>query len=208
MEPVYKKVIALIIVLFIAALAYYGTFLPWLKSKTFIKTMATVGASPSLADFKKSISVPLDISSPIGQEELVRQLGSMVLNIIRQTNNQQVVDELTVFTEQYYAPLMSRKRGMSFSQDLYVLGSINEMAYLKTAKKEYLEAAKKYFEKAVEVGPNRPQALYGAFDIYRLGGDVENVKKTAEKILSLWPEDEKTKQLLAEFLANPQKGAN
>ena len=53
---------------------------------------------------------------------------------------------------------------MSFGQDLYLMGAINETAYAHTGNPAYLAAAQKYYEEGVALGPNRPQSLYGLFD--------------------------------------------
>lgn len=199
MSTTLRKIIAVLAILILILVAYYGSYLPLQKSRGFILAMRSLGPSPTLADFEKIFSRVLDTPSPIGQEELVRQVGSIVLNIVQQNNDPQAIKKVIALTDKYYEPIIRRNRGMSFSQNLYILGSINELAFLKTREPAYFNSAKNYFLKAVEFGPNRPQALYGAFDIFRLEGNIEGVKKTADKILEQWPSDEKTRALLAEF---------
>ena len=63
---------------------------------------------------------------------------------------------------------------MSFGQDLYLLGAINETAYAHTGNPAYLAAAQRYYEEGVAMGPNRPQSLYGLFDVYRAEGNAES----------------------------------
>ncbi|TSC82498.1 MAG: hypothetical protein G01um101420_331 [Parcubacteria group bacterium Gr01-1014_20] len=205
MNPILKRVISVFLVIAMALIAYLGSYLPFKKSSGFILTMRSLGATASIADFEKNFSTILDAPSPIGQEELVRQLGSAILSITQQNNDPQIIKKLITFAEKYYDPIIRRNRGMSFSQNLYVLGSINELAYLKTQDPAYFNSAKKYFLKALESGPSRPQSLYGAFDVFRLEGNVPETVKVAEKILSQWPADDRTKTLLQEFLSQADK---
>ncbi len=89
---------------------------------------------------------------------------------------------------------------MSFEQDLYIMGALNKLAFIKTKQTDFLSAAKDYFERGLRLGPNRPQFLYSLFDIYRIIGDVEGAKAIAGKILSQWPDDKKVQTGLDEFL--------
>ncbi|MEK7180870.1 MAG: hypothetical protein AAB738_00860 [Patescibacteria group bacterium] len=201
MNQLYKKIIAIAASGLLVFSVYFGSFLPLRKSQAFINTMRNLNNSPSLDEFKKAISVPLDLPSPIGQEELVRQAASVVMNVINQPNaNSSVVDDLLSYVSRYYEPIISNGTGMSFGQNLYILGSMNEIAFVKTNQPKYLEAAKKYYLKSFELGPKRPQPLFGLFDIYRMEGNVEQVKAIAGQILSQWPNEDRTRKALSEFL--------
>ena len=48
---------------------------------------------------------------------------------------------------------------MSFGQDLYLEGAINELAFAGTGDPTYLAAAQHWYGEAVQLGPNRPQAI-------------------------------------------------
>lgn len=201
MNPLAKKIIASLVAGVALLSVYYGSYLPYKKSHAFITTMRGLNQSASLDKFKEALSVPLDIPSPIGQEELVRQIGNVIMNVVNQPNtNAAVIDELLRYLGQYYDPIIERGSGMSFGQNFYILGTMNEAAFLKTQEVKYLEAAKRYYLAALESGPKRPQPLFGLFDIYRILGDVEKTKAIAEQILNQWPTEERTRQALAEFL--------
>lgn len=202
MSSLYKKIIAVAVSCLAVFAIYYGSYLPYKKSSVFIKTMRDLNNSPSLDEFKKNISAPLDLTSPIGQEELVRQIASLVSSVINQPNaNQTVINDLVSYVNRYFDPIIARGVGMSFGQDLYLLGSMNEIAFVKTNQLKYLEAAKKYYEIGRELGPKRPQVLFGLFDVYRMEGKVEQVKAVGEQILAQWPDEERTRQALADFLS-------
>jgi len=203
MNQLYKKIIGVVVSCLLVFSVYFGSFLPLRKSQSFINTMhdLNLNKEPSLDGFKKSLSVPLDLPSPIGQEELVRQVASLIMNIINQPNaDPAVINDLLSYINRYYEPITNNGTGMSFNQNLYILGTMNEVAFVKTNQVKYLEAAKKYYQRGHELGPNRPQPLFGLFDVYRMEGNVEQVKAIAGQILSQWPNEERTRQALADFL--------
>ena len=201
MNQLYKKIIAVLVSGLAIFAVYFGSYLPLKKSKTFINTMSSLNSSPSLVEFKETLSLPLDLPSPIGQEELVRQVASLITNVINQPNiNEEVVADLMNYINKYYEPIINKGSGMSFGQNLYILGSMNEVAFVKTNQTRYLEAAKKYYLKGLELGPKRPQPLFGMFDVYRIEKNGEQTKTIGEQILSQWPNEERTRQALAEFL--------
>ena len=68
-----KKSIAVSIVVFIAIVAYYGSFLPMRKSMIFISTMQNSGNVRTILDFERDFSAPLDNNWPLGKKRLLRQ---------------------------------------------------------------------------------------------------------------------------------------
>jgi hypothetical protein len=90
---------------------------------------------------------------------------------------------------------------MSFGQDLYLEGAINEIAFAETGDPTYLAAAQKWYSEGVTLGPNRPQSLYGLFDVYRAEGDSTDTIAVGTTILRNWPADTRIAQAMALFNA-------
>jgi len=197
-----KQVVAVVISLLIVAVAIYGSYLPMRKAEIFISTLQGLQSAPvsSLDELKSRLSVPLDYPSPIGQEELVRNTANNILGFVSQGADATSTAILISFLESYYAPIIAREKGMSFGQDLYLLGAINEMAYVHTGNPTYLVDSQKYYEQGVALGPNRPQSLYGLFDVYRAEGYIASTTAIGEKILSNWPTDTSIASSLQNFL--------
>ncbi len=208
MDGTIKKIIAIIVGIFILSVAYYGNFLPLQMSQTFITTLRNLQSVKSLDEFENTISVPLDIPSPIGKEELVRNMASIVMNLVQQSADPKVVAEVIRFLDHYYDPIIARGTGMSFEQNLYILATINQLVFVRTHDVSYFLKAKKYYEEGLALGPKRPQFLYGMFDMYRTEGNVEKSKAIADQILTQWPDDTRIRDGLAKFLeyvaAHPQ----
>jgi hypothetical protein len=207
MDNTVKKTIAAIVIVIVVAIAIYGTYLPMRKAQLFIATLQSLQAQPasSLTDLESKLSGPLDYPSPIGQEELVRNMANSVLSFVQRGTDATSTGALIDFLNTYYDPIVARGRGMSFGQDLYLLGAINEVAFAHTGDPRYLEAARNSYSKAHELGPNRPQPLYGLFDIYRAMGDVADTKMIAGEILKNWPTDPVVGPALAQFLASAEQ---
>ncbi|MBI4085276.1 MAG: tetratricopeptide repeat protein [Candidatus Liptonbacteria bacterium] len=202
MNPEIKKIIAVSVTILIVIIAYYGTYLPMRKSMVFIDTMQLSGRVRTITDFENVFSVPLDYPSPVGQEELVRSVANTVANNVKNISDPRGVEELIGFIEKYYNPIIERGRGMSFGQDVYIMGMMNEFAYLQTREPKYLQNAERYFKQEQALGPKRPQSLYGLMDVYRLEGNVDEFKKIAEQVLRQWPNDARTKTFIEEMTEN------
>ena len=191
MSTTTKQVIAVVVSILVAGVAVYGSYFPMRKAEIFIATLQGLQAQPvsSLNELESRLAVPLDYTSPIGQEELVRNTANNILGFISQGADPTSTAVLVSFLNSYYAPIIARGKGMSFGQDLYLMGAINETAYAHTGNPAYLAAAQKYYEEGVAFGPNRPQALYGLFDVYHAEGNVASSTAIGERILSNWPTD-------------------
>jgi len=219
MQPTHKKIIASIAVALIAGALYYGTYLPYRKSRVFITALQTASRSTTLEDLKSSFSQALDTPSPVGQEELVRSVGDAISGIIRNNvADPGVMQDLIDYLDGYYNPIIERGRGLSFTQNLYLLGLLREVAAIKinaaladlegalpsddrrsafrALQATYLAEAEEFFLKGLELSPRRPQFLYGLFDIYRFKGDHEKARFFGEEILAQWPTDERIRDLV------------
>jgi hypothetical protein len=207
MDRTIKETIAVVVALILLFVAVYGSYLPMRKAEMFIGTLQGFQAQPvsSLNELESRLSVPLDYSSPIGQEEIVRNTANSVLSFIQRGTDATSTAELISYLRKYYDPIIARGRGMSFEQDLYLLGAINEIAFQRTGNVAYLQNALRYYGEGVQLGPNRPQTLYGLFDVYRFAGDVTDTVAVAQKILGNWPADQNVKAGLTQFLQSAAK---
>jgi len=189
----------------IFGIATYGSYMPMRKAQMFIATLQGLqtqqGQATSLQDLENKLSVPLDYPSPIGQEELVRNMANSVLSFIQQGGDATSTAALIGYLNSYYNPILNGGKGMSFGQDLYLEGAINEIAFASTGNPTYLAAAQKWYSEGVALGPNRPQALYGLFDVYRAEGDTTDTIAIGSTILRNWPSDMNIQQAMMMYLA-------
>ncbi len=202
-DRTYQRVAAVIIVAAILGIAYYGSYLPMRKAQMFIATLQGLqtpgGQATSLQDLENKLSVPLDAPSPIGQEELVRNMANSVLSFVQQGGNASSTAALIGYLNSYYDPILNAGKGMSFGQDLYLGGAINEIAFAATGDPTYIIAAQKWYQEGVALGPNRPQSLYGLFDVYRAENNASGTLEVGTTILKNWPTDTRIAQAMALF---------
>lgn len=191
-----QKIIAVACTVGLVAIAYIGSYLPYQKSSGFISSMQLFGTVRSWDDLQAIMAAPLDAPSPIGQEELVRNSSNVIVNLVRAVggpNKIDIIHRAMVFMGNYYGPILAKGRGLNFTQNLYVFSSLNEEAYVATNDPAYLAAAEKYLTEGLSLSPNRPQFLYGLFDVYRLEHNRAAAERTREKILELWPNDQQVR---------------
>ncbi len=203
-DRTYKQLTAIIIVILVLGVSYLGSYRPMRKAEGFISTLQSLQTNPatSLQDLETRVSGPLDYYAPIGQEELVRNLANSVLAFVQQQgNNATSTAALVGFLNNYYDPILNRGKGMSFGQDLYLEGAVNEIAFAGTGNPTYLAASEHWYQEGQMLGPNRPQPLYGLFDVYRAAGDVSDTISVAQKILMNWPSDTRIAMSLQQFMA-------
>ena len=198
-DPV-KKTIALVAAAAILFVAYYANYLPLRKSQAYIATLRMMGNIRSIDEFKSVFARVLDLPSPIGQEELVRNVVSTVVGIVGNgSSNPAIVEPLVQFAEDQFRPIMQSGKGMSFSQNLYILANLHQSAFMRTRNPQHLLAAKAYYEEGLKRAPQRPQFLYGLLDVYRILGDGDGVRRTTDNILTLWPNDERVRAAADQF---------
>jgi len=202
MNQLPKQIIAISTSFFILVMIFYGSYLPYKKSKTFISSLNALRSEQirSFEQLDKIISSSLKINSPIGQEELVRQFLGIFSEFIIQNKDPEVIDALLKYIKIYSDPILNRGKGLSFNQNLYLATNLYLTTYQQTKNNQYLKEAKKYIELSYSLGPKRPQALYPLFDIYRLEDNIEKAKEIGNQILTYWPDDESLKEVYDELL--------
>ncbi len=208
MDPFLKKNIAIAAGILLLVTAYLGNYMPLRKSMAFIDANRQMAGVSGLNELLDILGKPLRMNSPIGQQELVRNTANMIYNLIRTENgkNPAIAQALTGFVNENYAPILAKDRGMSFGQDIYILGLMNEAAAIQTRDSKYADAAQAVYERGLTLSPRRPQYLYGLLDVYRLKGDLPGAARIAKEIVGYWPNDAKTQDLLTRIEASLKSG--
>jgi hypothetical protein len=200
MSNAVKRLIALVASAAIFGVAYYGSYLPMKKSQEFIGGMRQLRGETSINEFQEIFNKVLAIPSPIGQEELVRHLASTITPFLSNERNKDLVPTVVRFAEDKYRTIMDRGTGMSFNQNIFVLATMYQTAFVRTGNLQYLEAAKQNYLRGLALAPRRPQFLYGLFDVYRMLGDKKGVLDIKTKIVENWPDDERIGPATDEFM--------
>jgi len=200
-----RQLISLALAVMLALIAVYGTFQPLYKSWLFRQAYEERRTIQTSGQLITRLSEPLDMPSPIGQAELVQGAATAVLSYLQsEGTSRDVAIELVDFLIPYFEPIYERGRGIGYSRNLYFMGTIHVFVYRRTGLALYLTGAENLFLRGLEASPMRPQFLSGLFEVYRLAGDTEKVKMVASVILMQWPDDQRTRTTLAEYLAQPR----
>jgi len=176
----------------------FGSVLPWMKARLYIDALvdAQTGKIRTPDDFKEKFNRSLDFYSLIGDEEIVKFLGSDVINsTIAQNQQNPQIKQLVELLADYIAPhlLLNDTRHILIGARLYTI------LWQISGDESSFGKAEFYYKKAYEIGPKLPPVLYGMFDFYKLKGDKENMKKIGEEILKYWPDDKNVAGVLNGF---------
>jgi tetratricopeptide (TPR) repeat protein len=198
MNTLPRQIIAVVVIVFLAAMLYVGTYLPYTKGTSYIQAIATAQQAHTVGEFIRDFIPSLDRSSPVGQEEIVRNLGATVGDVVAgngQRDPSIVEPALQLFTH-YADPLLSQGKGLSFAQLLLRAGQVQEAAYIVTGKIGYSDAARAYFDRGLELSPNRPEFLYSLLGDAQARGSMQDAKEIGAKILAIWPGDKTVTEVL------------
>ncbi|MBI5305967.1 tetratricopeptide repeat protein [Candidatus Wolfebacteria bacterium] len=187
-----KKIIIFIGVILAVLSIYFGSLLPFAKSKTYINALNKMPSVKSLEDFKNNFDVVFDFYSPVGDEETEKFLSSSILGIVSQKEQPENVSRYLV---EYIEPKLQKNN----VRHLIMIGQMYMVLWQKSGKEEDFVKAEEYYYQALSIGPKLPPVLYGLFDLYQAKGDTAKIREISERILQLWPEDEKIKSLITNY---------
>lgn len=127
---------------------YFGNYLPLRKAILFNQALARVPTLNSVEEFKNNFSPALQIYAPYGQDEVVRILGGVAMDLLKQQPSPDVGRAIADYVTDQYQVVIGR--GPSFAQNYYILGKVNELA-----GKHLM--AQRYYGEGLEQWPRRPE---------------------------------------------------
>lgn len=196
-----------------AGLIYYGSYLPYKKSASLIGTMAAIqgngqGQEITLQQFEDNFQNTLNIPSPIGQYEVIKQMDLTIQNTLANATSvpEAAAQEITNFALKYTQPIIDSGTGANFVQNFLVMGSIYRSLGENYHNVSYLDKALQYYEEGLKYSPRRPQFLYGEFVAYADEGDVKDVVRVGNEILKYWPTDKSIASALQSISSSTPNG--
>ncbi len=186
-----KQFIMVALIILAVLSIVFGAVLPWGKSQLYIDALTDMqsGKTYTTEQFESQMGNIFDFYSPIGQEEIVKFFGYDILGVISQADFPESASRfLTGYIEKYYFKNNVRH--------LILGGASYKYLWYRFRAEEDFKKSEEYFKKAFSIGPKLPPVLYDLFELYRLKGDDENMKKIGEEILKYWPEDGSVKSLI------------
>lgn len=179
-------------ILIIAALlsVVFGSILPFLKAERYVNFARVSPSATTIEEFESDARNALDFSSPIGQEETTKFILSGIRDILHNPNlPTSMAEELVRFIEPY-----------AFKNDvrhLAAMGDMYSVLWAKYGDESAFAKSEEYYRKALAIGPNLPPILYSLMTIYQIKDDKAKINEVAKTILSYWPNDDFTRNLLS-----------
>ncbi len=169
---------------------FFGAIQPLARAQNFIE--ATRAPATTVMELENNFRRALDYPSYVGDEESAKFLGSNIRGYI---GNKQIPEpvsrELLNFIEPYLE--QDNIRHLMMAGQMY----LNMWSTYK-GQSDY-EVAVKYYVEARRLGPKVYPVLFGLLAIYDAGGKTAEAKEVGNYILSIWPNDTATTEILAKY---------
>lgn len=190
-----KQTIAILVIVLAVLSVYNGSFRVYKKANAYIN--AVKSHITSVEGLEREYGKALSYKSPIGEEEVVRFYANDVVTILSSGKNpEEITGEIMKFSRTFIDPQIEKTNGLNHAQLLYVMGTAYIKMWEQYQKQEYFDKVVGYYTEGLKINDERPQFLYGLFDLYANAGKKDEAKQIGEKILSIWPDDKKIPKIL------------
>jgi hypothetical protein len=144
-----RAALALALLFVVGAAFYYGTYLPTRKAIAVNRGLAAVSLISSVDQFRELFSSALEQPAPYGQDEALKIIGSVVIDILQKQPSPDVARALADTLDRWYQPVVNRGKGNGFAQNIFILGRVHELAGNN-------DQASTYYRLGTERWPRRP----------------------------------------------------
>jgi len=189
-----KYILPVIIIVLAALSIYFGAYTPLVKARNFVSGLRGVSFIQSVQDFKENFDPALEFPSPIGDEEILRFLGSDLVSTLSSPQNP-VTEEAARTLVEY----LEEKLIKDDTRHLIILGQLYGTLWQRYGNESDFEKSEQYLLKARELGPKLPPVLLPLFDLYQKKGDAEGVRDVGGEILRYWPGEGFVKEALGDL---------
>lgn len=169
---------------------YLGSWRTLVKGKKYIIALGGKGKISSVEQFKKIFGEVLEYRAPVSDDEIIKFIGGDVIDMISgNKQNEEVSRELLSFIEER----------IDKNDILHLLntGRSYHFLWINHGRKDPdFQKAEEYYTKVLEKAPKLPPALYGMLDLYRVRENAEKIYEYGNRILEIWPKDERVSSLL------------
>jgi len=189
MKPLVKKIVIIVAVFFAVLGIYFGAYLPYKKANAFIGKIRLLQSVKSIDELKFHFNEVLGMGSPVAQDEIVTFTLDQLSNVIREDLPEAINRSITDYTEEVASSVLENPRSAELTKTYLKMGIIYQKNWLFYKDPVFAAKAEDMYLKGLAISPNRPQFLYGLFDLYLSGRRMEEAKSVGEKILGFWPND-------------------
>ncbi len=168
---------------------YFGAYLPYTRAQFYIATQESLPSLTTVDGIESAFNKVFNYRSPIGQEEVVKFFVELVQGAVASGKAPEAV-------QQKLASFAEGNIDQSDVVQLVQIANTYDMMWRAFQKQDYFDKAESYYLKALAIGPNLPQALYGLFDLYGTARDTAKLEAIGKRIIVLWPNDTRVRGIL------------
>lgn len=184
-----KQVILMLALVVVVVGIVLGAYLPWAKATSYISALRNLPNVNSMDGFAKNFDEPLNMYSPVGDEEVVKFLSNDILQLVNQKDQPEAVSRALVSFIKPRLLTDNVRHLLTGAQMHFILWS-------KFHNDDDYKITEQYYLKALSIGPRLPPVLYGLLDLYRQKGEKAKMQEIAKIIVGYWPSDDKVSALL------------
>ncbi len=182
--------VSAILIILSAASIFLGAIQPLARAQNFI--LATQSQPTTVGELEENFRRALDYPSYVGDEETAKFLGGNIRSLVGSKDiPENISRELLIFMEPYLQK--NNVRHLMMGGQMY----LNMWAAYKN-QSDY-DMAVKYYVQSREIAPKVYPVLFGLLSIYNAGGKVTEAKEVGSTILSIWPDDKGTLDILSKY---------
>ncbi|OGG39575.1 hypothetical protein A2116_00760 [Candidatus Jorgensenbacteria bacterium GWA1_49_17] len=196
MSTVIKKVAIVAGIVVVAVGLYWGALLPYRKAKAFIGSVRALQSVKTVQEVESRFQEVLDIASPVGHDETVGFVVEQLTNVIRSRPPEEVGRLIVDYAEEVSHPVLADSQSPELTKMILKMGIVYQAAWLLYADETYAGKAEELYLEGLKISPNRPQFLYGLFDLYASGGRRAEAIEIGKEIVRFWPNDSLLEQKL------------
>lgn len=184
-----KNCISISVIILAVLSIIFGCYLPFAKSRRYITALESVQSVKTVQQFEANFDKSLKYYSPIGDEEVVKFLANLILQLLMQQNQAEAVDRMLV---NYIEPYLFKND----TRHLLAGSQMHQILLTKYNNIEDLQKMDSYMHAAYAIGPKLPPVLYNLFDIYRMEKNIPKAEEIGQEILEYWPDAQEIKNIL------------
>ena len=180
-----------ILVIVISVLSIFlGAIQPLARSQNFI--VATRAQSTTVNELEQNFRLALDYPSYIGDEESAKFLSGSIRNYV---GNKSIPEDVSRELLNFIEPYMEKDN----IRHLMMIGQMYLNMWSTFKHEADYEKAVSYYKDARKIGSNVYPVLYGLLSIYNVNGKIPEAKEVGNTILSIWPTDQNTINILSAY---------
>lgn len=196
MNTIIKKTVIVIVIVVVIVGLYFGALLPYRKAKAFISSIRSLQSVRTVDEIERGFQTVLDIGSPVGRDETIGFIIDQLTSIIRSRPSAEVGGLIVDYAEEVSRPVLTDSANSELTKTILKMGVIYQTAWALYEDGAYAARAEEMFLAGLKISPNRPQFLYGLFDLYASGGREAEAIEIGKEIVRFWPNDSLLEQKL------------